>query len=266
MSSKYRRQLTPLEIEEELAPVNPENQEDQNTPAPVEHDWKKRHDDVRRYLNQVQSELKAEKERSEALAAEMATKVAPPENEAEFNEWLSRYPKLADMMAILARKEAKKIVDTATPETKKVVEDLEKFKLEREVEIAKAELAKLQPDFYTTIAPSEHFKDWIMNQAPEWARKALVSPDKPDAQLASDVIDLYKAKHPKANSRPTTDPREIASGTRESPSPVPRNTNKVRWSESKVSKLSQREYEKFEEEIHDAMASGNFDYDLSAAS
>lgn len=265
MSNKYRRQLTPVEIEEGLEPII----EDTNppAPAPAEHDWKKRHDDVRRYLNQVQSELKAEKERNDALAREMATKVAPPENEAEFNEWLSRYPKLADMMAILARKEAKKIVDSAAPETKKVVEDLEKIKLEREVELAKKELAKLQPDFYTEIAPSEEFRDWIVNHAPEWARKAIVNPDKPDAQLASDVIDLYKAKHPtKAPSRPTTDPREIASATRESPSPVPRNASKTRWSESKVMKLSQREYDKYEEEILEARAKGEFDYDLSAAS
>lgn len=263
MSNKYRRQLTPVEIEEELPPLE---EETAPAPAPVDHDWKKRHDDVRRYLNQVQSELKAEKEKNEALSREAATKVVPPENEAEFNEWLSRYPKLADMMAILARKEAKKIVDTAAPETKKVVEDLEKIKLEREVELAKKELAKLQPDFYTEIAPSEEFKDWLLNRAPEWARKALVNPDRPDAQLASDVIDLYKAKHQKTPSKPTTDPREIASATRESPSPVPRNATKTKWSESKVMKLSQRDYDKYEEEILEARAKGEFDYDLSAAS
>lgn len=274
--SKYKRQPSFEEVRDDMIergeldadgnPIEPKEVKD-DKPSKPDHDWKQRYDDSRRFIQELQTKLKSVEGTLEAVSKEKEEALnRVPTNEKEFEEWLAKYPKLAEMIGILARKEGEKLVKSVGDEQKKVIEDLNNLKLEREVEEAKAKLRKLQPDFYTDIAPSQEFHDWLENEASDWAKKAILNPDRPDAQLASDVIDLYKMRRTaKTNAPKTTDVLDIASSSRGS-TPSPKGTTKVKWSESIVHRLSDKEYAKYEEEIHDAMAKGEFDYDMSKAS
>ena len=83
-----------------------------------------------------------------------------------------------------------------------------------------------------------------------------------DARAASRAIDLYKAD---TGKRKTTTKKSAAQAVGRTSSSTPTTTGKVKFSESQVSKMSDKDFEKYEDAIADAMRSGNFDFDLSGA-
>jgi len=78
------------------------------------------------------------------------------------------------------------------------------------------------------------------------------------------VLDLYKSDKGLTKQDKKQDARDAAAAVKSNAcASVPDKADEGTWSESKVSKLSDREYAQKEEEIMTAVRSGKFVYDLS---
>lgn len=278
--TKYKRQMTEAELREEMIErgemdeegnlIENEGQEEGNEnepdsqPSQDQIDWKKRHDDGRRFQIQLQQKNKELEGRLQELEGKLNESVKVPDNMAEFEEWVANYPKVADMVRILARQEASSLDQSISKKLEKIDELDHKERLKSE----RAKLADLQPDFYSQIAPSEEWKDWILNKAPEWAREAVFEEKKPNAELVSTVIDSFKVRTGfggKKKEDPKTTSREAASSVQTRGRSAPKDAPSNKWSESRVASLSDRDFDKYEEEIAEAMANGTFVYDIRDA-
>lgn len=284
--SKYRRQKTEQEIKDELEDDTPaevvETAEEKKktetvVAAPVNTsnsgnvDWKQRHDDLRRYLNTKDGEIKELQTKLKELE-ERDVMDSIPTTVDEINKWMEDYPKIRDVIKYLAREEASRMGESAKTAQKRVES------LERDIRVREEaqKLMQLQPDFYSEIVKSEEFGEWMQEKAPAWAKKALSDGENPNAQEASDAIDLFKLRtgwksssekkkeEEKQVERETT-ARESASSVKtpkasNAPSDNARGGNV--WSESRVAKLSGREYERAEPQIMEAIQKGEFIYDI----
>lgn len=283
--ARYRRQKTEQEIKDELGentpeevvePTNEVKKPETVVAAPVDTsnsgnvDWKQRHDDLRRYLNTKDGEIKELQVKLKELE-EKDIMDSIPTTVDEINKWMEDYPKIRDVIKYLAREEASRMGESAKTAQKRVES------LERDIKVREEaqKLMQLQPDFYSEIVKSEEFREW-MQEAPAWAKKALSDGENPNAQEASDAIDLFKLRtgwksssekkkeEEKQNERETT-ARESASSVKtpkasNAPSDNARGGNV--WSESRVAKLSGREYERVESQIMEAIQKGEFIYDI----
>lgn len=271
--SKYKRQVTEEEIRDQMienGEMDEEgnlleaNKEDLEEGNKDEIDWKKRHDDGRRYQIQLQSKNKELESRLLDLEKQLNEKVSVPDNIEEFEEWAAEYPKVAEMVRIAARREAAQL-DESVKERLTGLDVLEKKNRMLE---QKDRLRALQPDFYSEIAPTEEFRDWVLNKAPEWAREAIFNEDNPNAEIVSTVIDSYKLQTGwKSNAKPDkkTTSNDAASSVKSSSSSAPKAKQSSEWSESRVNRMNIHEYEKYEDEINTAIQNGTFVYDMSHA-
>ena len=142
------------------------------------------------------------------------------------------------------------------------MQDIESMRIEATKEKAEAELIKIHPDF-TEIREDDKFHEWADEQ-PKWVQDALYE-NVDDAKSVARVIDLYKidagiAAKKGGNSKSAA----TAINTKSKASPTSDiSTNFLR--ESQVNKMSDKEYEKNQDSILEAMRSGKFVYDLSGA-
>ena len=277
MITKYKRQATEDEIrddhelDQEAEPVEKVEQkveviQDKKEVSNEEETFKKRYGDLRRYQQEKENEFKRKiKELEERL---LNTNNEPlPTTEEELQEWVNKYPVVANMVKALARKEAEKL-DTKYADKVSRVEELEKEAIiKREMN----KLMRLQPDFYgdNGILASPEFADWVENHAKPWAREALTTVEDVDAEKASDAIELFKVQTSwgKKKVNESENKMQTAASVQSPRNTKPAQTvRKYKFSESQVEKMSQREYDAKEEEILEAMRTGQFEYDLSVAS
>jgi hypothetical protein len=83
-----------------------------------------------------------------------------------------------------------------------------------------------------------------------------------DAYAAARALDLYKSD---TGRRKTSNKKSAATSVGRTSSSTPGVEGKAKFSESQVAKMSDRDYEKNEEAIMEAMRSGAFVYDISGA-
>ena len=79
------------------------------------------------------------------------------------------------------------------------------------------------------------------------------------------MLDLYKADTAPKRGRPkkkAEEDIEAAASVSVKGKAVPEGEQQTKWSESKVYALSDKDYAKYAEEIDQAMADGNFIYDM----
>ena len=130
-------------------------------------------------------------------------------------------------------------------------------------ERAEVELLKVHPDF-DEIRDSDDFHNWAEEQ-PKWVQDALYENDN-DARSASRAIDLYKADMNISTKKPSNSKDAAKSvNTRNTRSQPDATSNNNKMSESKVNKMSSKEYEKHQDEIMEAIRGGNFIYDISGS-
>ena len=79
----------------------------------------------------------------------------------------------------------------------------------------------------------------------------------------SRVIDLYKVDNNITTKKTNTSDKAAASSVKAKTRNTPETDDTVgQWSESQVSRMSTREYEKHADEIMEAIRSGKFIYDM----
>ena len=248
------RELAELEAERNKSPEQrAEEDEDANLDA-EESTFKKRYGDLRRHMQRTQEEnnrqLRLLQDQVESLTRKQ---VKLPKSDQELDAWAKKYPDVAKIVETIATKKAMEARGEVDQRLKRV-EELE-TKIAREK--AEKELARLHPDF-DELRQDKAFHQWV-SQQPKWIQSALYDNDT-DFLGAAKAIDLYKSENGrKKRSKDTDAARSVpARSHREDLS-----DGRVTWSESRVKRLTAREYEKFETDIENAIRSGNFEYDIS---
>ena len=248
------RELAELEAQRNKSPEQrADEDEDANLDA-EESTFKKRYGDLRRHMQRTQEEnnrqLRLLQDQVESLTRKQ---VKLPKSDQELDAWAKKYPDVAKIVETIATKKAMEARGEVDQRLKRV-EELE-TKIAREK--AEKELARLHPDF-DELRQDKAFHQWV-SQHPKWIQSALYDNDT-DFLGAAKAIDLYKTENGrKKRSKDTDAARSVpARSHREDQS-----DGRVTWSESRVKRLTAREYEKFEKDIENAIRSGNFEYDIS---
>ena len=247
--SEKNKLFTTSDITEAEDNVNTEELETTKDKPYGKPDYKKRYDDLKRHYDRKLNEFKAREQ-------ELQTQVVTPEykktkNKEELNKFKEQYPDVYEVVETVAHLQS-------DAKAKVLEERLSKLQ-EREMQISRAEaekrLMERHPDF-NEIRDNDDFHNWANNQ-PE-SIKSWIYSNADDADLASRALDLFKRDM--GISLPQED--KSSSTTESAADMVSTKTTTVEpkqekvWSEKEIAAMSVAEFDKYEEEISNAMQEG----------
>ena len=235
----------------------PEQEEASEEGLSAEHkSLKKRYSDIRKYMQEKDTEYKREiEELKTRLSNSAQTSLEEVTTKEEIEAWAKQNPKANALIRALAEEQAVEKMKGLEGRVKEV----EAMRTQARKEKAEATLLSMHPDF-PSIRNDDAFHDWAKEQ-PSWAQTALY--DEPDdVKSVARVLDLYKADKGIKTKKPSAD-KEAASSVKSRRSVIDTNDSSNYLSESAVEKMSIKEYESRMEEIFKAQQSGKFIYDMS---
>tara|TARA_R100000541_G_scaffold10032_1_gene17851 strand:+ start:217 stop:1077 length:861 start_codon:yes stop_codon:yes gene_type:complete len=247
-------------LEERDSSEKVEAVEDEEPANAEEKSYKKRYADLRRGSQKAKEDLET---RINALETQLKQSTAQemqlPKSDEDIDAWAKEYPDVAAIVETIAIKKAREQQAGLEDRVKEIDEMRDSASRDR----AEVELLKVHPDF-NEIRDSDEFHEWAEEQ-PKWVQAALYENDN-DARAASRAIDLYKADMNIKTKKPS-DNKDAAKSvnTRNSRSQPDATSNNNKMSESKVNKMTSKEYEKHQDEIMEAIRGGNFIYDISGS-
>ena len=214
--------------------------------------YKKRYDDLKKHYDSKLNEFKVREQELINEATKNRTEYKAPKSEEELEEFKSNYPDVYEVVETVAHMQS---------ETKaKVLEERLSKLQEREQQLirqdAEKRLVEKHPDF-EDIKNSDDFHTWAKEQ-PDSIQKWIYS-NADDADLASRALDLFKKDFgieptkTKSSSKPTK--KSAADMVSTKTTSVEPKQQKV-WSEREIAALSMAEFDKYEQEISDAMQEG----------
>ena len=220
-----------------------------------EKTYKKRYDDLRRHQNKLVEQVKT----LEAKLSDSSNFTAPT-TEAELEAWKEKYPDVANIVAALAKKEAKAMYDAADERLTR----LDEIAANANRSKAEAEIRAIHSDF-DELKESDAFHDWVDVQ-PKWVKDALYVNEDDPASVAR-VIDLYKADNNIVNKTKKASAKKAATAivTKKGRTSVDADDVSGKITESDVNRMSAKEYEDRSDEIMEAMRTGRFVYDMTGA-
>ena len=229
---------------------------------PEEKTFKKRYGDLRRHAQEKEKSYQDEIFKlKQQLTQTASQEIKLPKSDEEIAQWSQEYPDVAKIVESIATKKAKEL-DSSLEERMKLIAEREAQSTRA---MAEAELMRIHPDF-ETIRNDQEFHDWVEIQ-PRWVQQALYE-NESDSKSAARAIDLYKVdmgitSTPKKKTDPSKDAaKAVTRGSSNTPSATKSGqANQIK--ESDVAKMKPHEFEKNEEKIKEAIASGNFIYDMT---
>ena len=255
--TKYRRQEEPedtLTYAEEI-----QQEQVQTAPAPSDNDeasFKKRYGDLRRHTQQL---IQQKDQEISAVKAQLDTaakgQIRFPKTDDEIDQWSRKYPDVAKIVDTIARERAHEAME----EGDKRLAGLKQLETKLTRKEAEQQLVQVHPDF-NVIRQDAAFHDWVALQ-PQNIQDSLYK-NNTDARAAARAIDLYKSD---TGKRKTTTKKSAAHAVGRTSSSTRASTGKMKFSESQVSKMSGKDFEKHEEANSESLRSGTFNYDLSGA-
>ena len=230
--------------------VNREELETKKDTPYKKPDYKKRYDDLKKHYDNKLTEFKHREE--ELLNQVQQPEYTAPKTEEELEKFKTDYPDVYEVVETVAHMQS---------ETKaKVLEERLSKLQEREEQLirqdAEKRLNERHPDF-ENIRNSDDFHTWAKEQ-PDSIQKWIYS-NADDADLASRALDLFKKDlgieptKTKSSSKPTR--KSAADMVSTKTTTVEPKQEKV-WSEREIAALSMAEFDKYEQEISDAMQEG----------
>lgn len=234
--------------------------EEENLPDPStveETTYKKRYADLRRYNQEVKNDL--EKKISQLMGEIEELKKAPsnpiPTTEAQIKEWANKNPQAAAIIRAIAKEQAGS--DPQLKQLRSEIEEIEKLKKSVSEDRVKARILKIHPDF-DDIKEDDAFHDWAETQ-PRILQSAIYDSNDPDDIIS--VINLYK----KEKGIKALNPEKEAAKAVKTSGTTPPTTDKGkgRFTESIVKKMSDKEFEKYEQEIYEEMRTNPYFFDIS---
>jgi hypothetical protein len=245
----------PVEVQERKAEVEDKPEAELST---EEKNFKKRYGDLRRHVQDKEQEWKIKFEKLEQqLNAATKNELVLPKSNDDVDAWAKQYPDVAGIVeAIADRKASERSADLDGR-----LKEIEALRVTAKREKAEAELAALHPDF-SDIRKDDTFHKWAEVQ-PKWVQDALYE-NVEDAKSVARVIDLYKVDNGITKNANSGSDKAAASSVTTKRTASPNQDESSNYlSESKVAKMSMKEYEKRAEEIFDAQRKGKFIYDMS---
>ena len=231
--------------------VNREELESKKEAPYKKPDYKKRYDDLKKHYDSKLNEFKSREE-------ELLTQVKQPEYRApkspeELEKFKTDYPDVYEVVETVAHMQSES-------KAKVLEERLSKLQ-ERENDLvrqdAEKRLMNRHPDF-EDIRNSDDFHEWAKEQ--HSSIQAWIYDNNDDADLASRALDLFKKdlgidvpKTKSSSKKPTK--QSAADMVSTKTTSVEPNSEKV-WSEREIASMSMAEFDKYEQEISDAMQEG----------
>jgi hypothetical protein len=231
--------------------VNREELESKKETPYKKPDYKKRYDDLKKHYDSKLNEFKSREE-------ELLTQVKQPEYRApkspeELEKFKTDYPDVYEVVETVAHMQSES-------KAKVLEERLSKLQ-ERENDLvrqdAEKRLMNRHPDF-EDIRNSDDFHEWAKEQ--HSSIQAWIYDNNDDADLASRALDLFKKdlgidvpKTKSSSKKPTK--QSAADMVSTKTTSVEPNSEKV-WSEREIASMSMAEFDKYEQEISDAMQEG----------
>ena len=246
------------ETEEQAEPesVAKEQQVDAKEPdTGEERTYKKRYDDIRKLQSNTAAELKAIKAQLEN-AKEQGI-VRPPKSDEDIQAWADKYPDVAAIVETIAEKKAQEKFSFAEERLRQIDEMSEEANRSKSMDA----IRESHSDF-DDLKESDEFHDWAGEQ-PKWVQDALYE-NQDDPRSVVRVIDLYKVDKGLDTKARKKSSKAAASAvvTKRSSKPSEAETE-VSFTESMISKMSMKEFEKNQDAIMEAQRTGKFIYDLS---
>jgi len=230
--------------------VNTEELETKKDTPYKKPDYKKRYDDLKKHYDSKLNEFKSREE--ELLNQVKQPEYKAPKSEEELEKFKNDYPDVYEVVETVAHLQSES-------KAKVLEERLSKLQ-EREQQLirqdAEKRLVERHPDF-EDIRNSDDFHTWAKEQ-PKSIQDWIYS-NANDADLASRALDLFKKdfgiepQKTKSSSKPTR--KSAADMVSTKTTTVEPKQEKV-WSEREIAALSMAEFDKYEQEISDAMQEG----------
>ena len=248
------------ETEEQSEPesVAKEQQVDAKEPdTGEERTYKKRYDDLRKMQQRQAEELKTIKLQLK-ITKEQGI-VRPPKSDEDIQAWADKYPDVAAIVETIAEKKAQEKFSFAEERLRQIDEMSEEANRSKSMDA----IRESHSDF-DDLKESDEFHDWAGEQ-PKWVQDALYE-NQDDPHSVVRVIDLYKVDKGLDTKSRKKSSKAAASAvvTKRSSKPSEAETE-VSFTESMISKMSMKEFEKNQDAIMEAQRTGKFIYDLSGA-
>ena len=215
-------------------------------------DYKKRYDDLKKHYDSKLNEFKSREQELLEQAAENRPSYVAPKSPEELEKFREEYPDVYEVVETVSHLQSEE-------KSKDLREKLEKLQ-SREQELirkdAEKRLMDKHPDF-EDIRNSDDFHGWAKEQPKSIQDWVYNNAD--DADLASRALDLFKkdigmdVAPKKSNSKQSK--KSAADMVSTKTTSVEPNSEKV-WSEREIASMSMAEFDKYEQEISDAMQEG----------
>jgi hypothetical protein len=230
--------------------VNKEELETKKDTPYKKPDYKKRYDDLKRHYDSKLSEFKSREE--ELLSQVNTPEYTAPKTEEELEKFKNDYPDVYEVVETVAHMQSES-------KAKVLEERLSKLQ-ERENQLirqdAEKRLMDRHPDF-EDIRNSDDFHGWAKEQPKSIQDWIYNNAD--DADLASRALDLFKKdfgiEPAKIKSSSKQTKKSAADMVSTKTTSVEPKQQKV-WSEREIAAMSVAEFDKYEQEISDAMQEG----------
>jgi len=227
------------------------NDEAPNDSAPKKRtNYKKRYDDLKRHYDDKVSEFKQREQELLAVAKSALPEYQAPKTPEELEKFKQEYPDLYDTVETVAHLRSAEQVNQLQDQLQSIQQ--------REAQIvrreAEADLLNRHPDF-EDIRGSDEFHVWAKTQ-PEQIQEWIYN-NSSNAVLASKAIDLYKMENG-LQTQIKSQPRETGSAAdivSTKTTTVDAKQPKI-WTEREIAAMSLDQFDKYEDEIQQAMSEG----------
>ena len=217
--------------------------------------YKKRYDDLKKHYDDRVSQFK---QREQELMAE--TRTVQPQYEApksleDLERFKNDYPDLYDTVESVAHLRSEQQVGELR-EQLSAIQQRESEILKREAETT---LRERHPDF-ADIRGDEQFHEWAEGQPTQIQDWIYNNPD--NVSLASKAIDLYKLETGQPATRTRRSPKRQSANRNSAADIVSTKTTQIDsaqpkiWTEREIAAMSMDQFDKFEDEINQAMSEG----------
>jgi len=217
--------------------------------------YKKRYDDLKKHYDDRVSQFKQREQELEANARSVQPSYEAPKSLEDLEKFKNDYPDLYDTVETVAHLRSEEQVGQLKSQLSAIQQ--------REAEILKREaettLRNRHPDF-EDIRGDDNFHEWAKEQPEQIQNWIYNNPD--DVTLASKAIDLYKLETGQPATRTRRSPKRQSANRNSAADIVSTKTTQIDsaqpkiWTEREIAAMSIDQYDKFEDEINQAVSEG----------
>jgi hypothetical protein len=216
-------------------------------------DYKKRYDDLKKHYDSKLDEFKSREQELLEEAASNRPAYKAPKSLEELEQFKSQYPDMYEVVETVAHMQSEskaKVLEERLSKLQQREDDLLR-------QSAEDRLLSKHPDF-ADIKNSDDFHTWAKEQPSDIQKWIYENAN--NAELASRALDLFKKDFgidlPKTKSSSNKPTRGSAADMVSTKTTSVEPSQQKIWSEREIAAMSVAQFDKFEQEISDAMQEG----------